>query len=125
MFDHNALEEPYNQLVEEYDETDDIEELILKVNEYNNKKKQTGRNVSSLMQTVGADELIGSKRWPNRNMANFQKRIPKNALSEISSFLSGVPRKTYSNQQKILHERITRIPGAPGAGIGGRRTIKF
>ena len=76
------------------------------------------------MQTVGANELRASKRWPNRNMANFQKRIPANALSEISSYLSGVKDKKVTNQQKILHESATRIPGAPGVGIGGRRIIK-
>jgi hypothetical protein len=118
---NNPFIEPFKSFINNGDFN--INTLRQQLNNYY-EKIERGRNVSSLMQTVGANELRASKKWPNRNMANFQKRIPQNALSEISSYLSGVPRKTYANQQKILHENATRIPGAPGVGIGGRRILK-
>jgi hypothetical protein len=117
----NPFIEPFNTFVEEFTRDNNINKLRQHIDNYY-KIKEQGRNVSALMQTIGADELRGTKRWPNINMENFQKSIPADALSEISSYLSGVPRKSYANQQKILHEKATRIPGAPG--VGGRRTIK-
>jgi Leucine-rich repeat (LRR) protein len=101
---HNPFIEPYKTFVEEFYHDNNIDKIRQKINDYYKIQREKGRNMSSLMQTVGAYELIASKKWPNRNMANFQKRIPANALSVIGYYLSGVKDKRYADQQKILQE---------------------
>ncbi len=51
----------------------------------------------------------------------FGENAPENVLSRIGSFLTGIeaPRKA---QQAIVREKVSRPAGAPGAGLGGRRT---
>lgn len=82
--------------------------------------KQRGRNVSSLMQTVGRRETQASMGNP-RNENSTMNRQSANTLSHIGSFLSG-KKGTIKMQQIQLHENITRPGGKPGVGVGGKKS---
>jgi hypothetical protein len=99
-----------------------IPRLREKINNYYTIRNRA-RNVRTLMETIGQDELKAEMGiGPRLDQSIPRHQIPANVYSEMASFLSGIPRRTYQMQQKALREQISRIPRAPG--VGGYKKIR-
>ena len=69
-------------------------------------------------EIAAAEAAARAARTPGQA---FAEDAPNNVMNLIGSFLSG---KAGTRKQQVvqLKEKVSRPPGGPGAGTGGRRT---
>jgi len=93
------------------------------VNTYK-KAIESGRNLSSMMQTVGRGELKGRlSRTRLKADASSMNRLNAGPLSVIGSYLTGSSNSSIKTQRLLAREAASRPYGAPG--VGGRRLKKL
>jgi len=106
----NPFIEPFKSFTDEYERTDNILDLRNNVNSYWAEQKAKGRNLGSLMATLGRTELqgrmgLGNANTPRNVNPNGSRRavnrIPMNALDLTGSFLTGLSGPV-NNQRNAL-----------------------
>jgi hypothetical protein len=106
----NPFIEPFKSFTDEYERTDNILDLRNNVNSYWAEQKAKGRNLGSMMETLGRTEVQGRMGLGNANTPRnvnpngtrkAANRIPMNALSLTGSFLTGLP-GSVNNQRNAL-----------------------
>jgi len=114
-FEHNPLSEPYITYYNTYIQTNDINKFIHDVNSYNNEIKRRGRNESTLRQTLGIQENIGRRRGEfAQNQPSITASLPANALSVVSSFLTGKNGPQYRNSSRNKPTQVEQLKRAVG-----------
>jgi len=115
------LQEPYRSII--IDNRGNIQLIIRMVNTYK-KAIESGRNLSSMMQTVGRGELKGRlSRTRLKADASSMNRLNAGPLSVIGSYLTGSSNSSIKTQRLLAREAASRPYGAPG--VGGRRLKKL
>jgi Leucine-rich repeat (LRR) protein len=111
------LQEPYHSIL--INNRGNIPLIIRQVNTYN-KSLESGRNLASMMQTIGRGELKGR----NGTQADASmNRLNTGPLSVIGSYLTGVGNRNLKTQRLLLREAASRPPGGSGVG-GSKRRLK-
>jgi Leucine-rich repeat (LRR) protein len=129
--DANPFISPFDNFVEEYNNTHDITVLINKVNNYYSQQRSMGRNLMAMKATLGRREYqenmgLGNANTP-RNVNNVQMRnignngkvrkvmvgnekifnkVPKGPQALVASFLTG--QRGSVNQQESAIKNILR-----------------
>jgi hypothetical protein len=128
---NNPFIAPFNAFVLDYNMSRNINRLKQDVNGYYAELKRKGRNLGSMMATLGRTELQGRMGLGNNNTLRNVKangtrktlnRIPMNALALTGSFLTGLP-GSVNNQRNAAKRNFSAVNNLYG-GKKRRKTRK-